>query len=85
MLTTNFSGLSVSLISRVKLQIIIWSNLCDESDIDPTDWGWNLIDGKLFPIYTDKPPAPEELLCLIACKCKTDCIFTAMFLQKAWP
>ena len=72
MSTTNISVLSVSFLP-CKAAIIIWSSLCDESDIEPTDLGWNLIDGKLFPIYTDKPPAPDELLCLIACKCKTDC------------
>ena len=36
---------------RVKLQILIWNNLFDETEIDPTDWGWDFKDGKLFPIY----------------------------------
>lgn len=41
--------------------------------LDPEQWGWKLIKNKLVPITTLKPPAPERLLQLISCKCKTDC------------
>ena len=41
--------------------------------LDPEQWGWKLTENGLVPITTLKPPAPERLLQLISCKCKTDC------------
>ena len=35
------------------------------------DWGWNLKDGMSVPVSTDMQPVPEDMLSVIACKCKT--------------
>ena len=54
---------------RVYCQIQEWLG----HTIDPQEWGWKVIDSKLFPLYTDKPPAPPSLLKLIRCNCKKGC------------
>lgn len=40
---------------------------------DPLNWGWCIKDRKMLPIYTHKAPAPENMLKIIKCGCKTDC------------
>ena len=67
------SSAAVFHILRVQFQVMVWKQLIDPTEIDPTNWGWQLINGKLHPIYTDKPPAPDDLLKVITCKCTTDC------------
>lgn len=42
-------------------------------DICPTDWGWELVDGKLLPIPTDQAPAPDRVLKIVSCGCKVGC------------
>ena len=45
---------------RVYFQVQIWKQPSPLSD--PTGWGWEVNDDKkLWPVYTDKPPAPDEL------------------------
>lgn len=35
----------------------------DESQtMSPTEWGWEIKDGLVFPIYTNAAAAPDELL-----------------------
>ncbi|KAE8745769.1 hypothetical protein FOCC_FOCC007485 [Frankliniella occidentalis] len=41
--------------------------------LDPTRWGWYRGDRSLHPVPARLPPAPQELLTLIACNCKTGC------------
>ena len=36
-------------------------------------WGWYGKHGMLYPKLTDLPPAPEYLLKIIHCSCKTGC------------
>lgn len=55
---------------RVHLQCFIWKNLNMPSP-DPTLWGWQLVEGEFQPILTDLSPAPDKLLNLIKCACKT--------------
>jgi len=55
---------------RVHLQSYIWRNLHLPS-LDPLQWGWQVIEGRYQPIFTDMHPAPETLLQLIKCACKT--------------
>ncbi|XP_076444211.1 uncharacterized protein LOC143282453 [Babylonia areolata] len=54
---------------RVYLQE--WIN--PAADLAPEFWGWHLSSGQLEPRQTDLPPAPEDLLKVIRCNCKTDC------------
>ena len=56
---------------RVYLQIQQWKGSRD--DLSPVEWGWKESEGGLTPVHTDLPPAPEELLRVIRCNCKTDC------------
>lgn len=40
-------------------------------DLDPCQWGWSLVDNSLQPIPTTLPPAPERIMHVISCNCKT--------------
>ena len=42
-------------------------------DMNPEEWGWDIVDGRYLPKQTDKAPAPPELLNMIYCGCKTQC------------
>ena len=39
--------------------------------LDPHEWGWQRLNGQRVPIVTDRPIAPEALLKVIRCNCKT--------------
>ena len=41
--------------------------------LDATAYGWREKDGKFLPVKTDLPPAPNYLLEVIHCNCKTGC------------
>ena len=56
---------------RVFYQVKEWIN--DNEDIQPIDFGWHLVDGKMEPVKTSLPVAPEKLLNIIRCRCKTNC------------
>ena len=57
---------------RSKYQALAWNNL-DESALNPTDYGWQIVDGIHFPVLNPVACAPDELLNLIRCKCKGSC------------
>lgn len=54
---------------RVHYQVCQWKAL-STSVLNPTEWGWVLQGGSLYPIKSDVPPAPEELLKFMRCNCK---------------
>ena len=56
-------------ILRNYLQVQQWIG----NELEPTDWGWRVYMDTLIPVPTDQPPAPERLLNLVSCKCKTGC------------
>jgi hypothetical protein len=58
-------------ILRTHSQVKQWKSLM-ATDIRPTDWGWKLMDGQYVPIATDLEPAPESMLSIMRCKCRTD-------------
>ena len=39
------------------------------TSINPTEWGWKLVDNTYQPIITALDPAPEEILKFVRCKC----------------
>ena len=41
--------------------------------LNPEEWRWKMKDGAYVPITTDLQPAPEEMLSVISCRCKTGC------------
>ena len=49
---------------RMFYQVRIWQTL-DNHDANPLDWGWEIKEGKLKPIRTDKEAAPNEILSII--------------------
>ena len=55
---------------RVHLQVSIWMTL-DLHCLDPQKWGWELSNGILNPIKTNIDAAPEHLLKVVRCNCKT--------------
>ena len=59
---------------RVHFQIINWKLLRDtkeEFQIKAEDWGWKVRDSRMYPIKTDQAIAPESLLKVIRCNCKS--------------
>ena len=51
----------------VHYQMMEW---CVYTEFSAEEWGWEMKNGKLLPITTDRPPAPEMLLKCIHCNCK---------------
>lgn len=47
--------------------------LGNPGQLEPINWGWQLCDGTLNPIFNDKDPAPAHILRMISCGCKTGC------------
>ena len=56
---------------RVYFQIQEWKDC--SAEMQPLEWGWKKSEGKLMPVLTDLPPAPDELLKIVRCNCHTDC------------
>ena len=56
---------------RVYHQVCQWKG-CGQR-MTPNDWGWRKEESCWTPIETDLPPAPQELLKVIRCNCKSDC------------
>ena len=56
---------------RVYYQVQEWKGTVDRQV--PQDWGWKDSEWGLIPVLSDLPPAPQELLQVIRCCCKTDC------------
>ena len=63
---------------RAYYQIRQWMDIGNDSSqatvtMDPLKWGWKLQNGQLVAITTDMPAAPDGLLRVVRCNCKTDC------------
>ena len=56
---------------RVYYQICVWNEW--DSEMLPEDWGWRINEEGFVPVATDLPVAPENLLKVVRCSCKTDC------------
>ena len=54
---------------RVYHQIQAWKG----NELNPEKWGWKVADGKMTPLQTDRAPAPQCLLQIVRCSCKTEC------------
>lgn len=55
---------------RVYHQVQNWLN----NELPPCEWGWSIVNNNcLYPITTEQPPAPENLMKLISCNCKCGC------------
>ena len=54
---------------RTYLQIQAWLG----NELVATEWGWKSENGKLIPVPTDLPPAPDKILNMISCNCKNGC------------
>lgn len=58
---------------RTFYQVIEWTKLDEDLQLDPLDWGWTMSNGKLVPVKTRLPAAPDQLINVIRCKCKSNC------------
>ena len=56
---------------RTFIQVQQWIH--SDCDLDPNDWGWRVRDDRFEPCMADLPPAPDALLQIIRCNCRTDC------------
>ena len=57
---------------RSLFQATIWEKL-DVSCLNPCDYGWSVIDNVFCPTTNSEVCAPDDLLKLIRCKCKSGC------------
>ena len=64
-LTTKFHSL------RVYYQIMTW--LGKDNSLEATNWGWQCDHNEYQPVMCDKAPAPDSLLKIVLCNCKTAC------------
>ena len=44
-----------------------------EQNKEPTEWGWQWKNGQLVPVCMTQPLAPERILRMVSCNCKTGC------------
>lgn len=65
---------------RVYFQVQQWKR--SEDNLDPMDWGWQKCNDGFVPLQTTRAPAPENLLRIIRCNCKTDCSTTKCSCRK---
>ena len=65
---------------RVYLQVQDWKG--DGTTLDPLDWGWDLVDGRLFPVTMTKAPAPMHILKVVRCTCASGCRTKACSCRK---
>jgi len=56
---------------RTYFQIQIWKSR--QESINAEAWGWFLKNNSYYPTVCDMPPAPDYLLNMIRCSCKTKC------------
>lgn len=57
---------------RVYFQVHAWND--DRNlELDPQEWGWKDRNGTLYPVMTDLPPAPPQLLKIVKCSCRSNC------------
>lgn len=56
---------------RVYLQVESWKTL--GCNLDPGQFGWVIQNGLYRPIFGELPAAPNSLLAVFRCNCKTDC------------
>ena len=54
---------------RTYLQVQTWLG----NELNPTEWGWRMVENKYVPIKTTIAPAPERLLKVVKCSCKSNC------------
>jgi len=61
--------------SRAYFMVLVWRSSTEPCPLVPpaTDYFWELVDGSLKPVFCTEAPAPEALLELRKCNCKTGC------------
>ena len=59
-------------VMRVHYQAMVWNQLSD-SGIKPADWGWECERNKLVPIKISGDIAPDHMLTVVHCNCKSNC------------
>ena len=57
-------------ILRTYQQVQSWVG---DGTLNPSDFGWDISNGKMMPIKMKNQPAPQRLLSIIRCNCKTNC------------
>ena len=56
---------------RAHYQAIVWMSLRDECQLNPQDWGWEVVRNMLSPIISNLEIAPANLNNVIRCNCST--------------
>ena len=68
-------GTLIPHIARAYYMALVWKSSGQPCPHIPlaTNYAWELVDGRLKAVYCTNPPAPEALLELRRCHCKTGC------------
>lgn len=62
---------NINLTSIVQMCTMIW--MIRATETNPVNWGWKLDDNEFVPVMCEMNTAPDPLLKIIHCKCKTGC------------
>jgi hypothetical protein len=54
----------------------------EADNMEAKDWGWSIEHNMCVPIRSSLPPAPDELLKTIYCRCKTNCDSKAVTVES---
>lgn len=74
-------GAAFKHIERAHLQAVRWKTLKSDA-MDACLWGWKKQGDVLMPVMTDMPVAPDDILKVVRCKCKTGCRSTLCSCRK---
>ena len=60
---------------RAHYQAMVWANDVVANPImqSPEEYGWEKEEDRCIPVMTCLPPAPEAIIELVKCGCKTQC------------
>ena len=44
-----------------------------DGTLNPSEFGWDISNGKMMPIIMKNQPAPQRVLSIIRCNCRSNC------------
>lgn len=70
---------------RAHLQALIWLKAIEPRPTipDPSECGWQLVNGQLKPVLLTSEPVPESCINLISCGCTEKCVTRRCGCRKA--
>ena len=69
-------------VKRCALSYFASVSSSEADNMEAKDWGWSIEHNMCVPIRSSLPPAPDELLKTIYCRCKTNCDQNAVTVES---